>query len=95
MSLPEVGFLDPDSCPVLSRDEQETRGEEGERVARTGSAFRMKMQKIAFQLKKNFMEKIDLRKGFRHALDKGFDKSTNEVKKNCNIFAAWLKTLIL
>lgn len=30
MSLPEVWFLDPDSCPVLSRDEQVTRGEEGE-----------------------------------------------------------------
>lgn len=30
LSLPEVWFLDPDSCPVLSRDEQVTRGEEGE-----------------------------------------------------------------
>lgn len=30
LSLPEVWFLDPDRCPVLSRDEQVTRGEEGE-----------------------------------------------------------------
>lgn len=55
----------------------------------------MKVQKVSFQLKKNFMEKINLRKCFKHALDEGFDKSTNEVKKDYKIFAVPLKTLIL
>lgn len=53
------------------------------------------MQKVSFQLKKNFMEKINLRKCFKQALDEGFDKSTNEVKKDYKIFAVPLKTLSL
>lgn len=39
------------------------------------------MQKVTFQLKNNFMEKINLRKCFKHALGEGFDRSANEVKK--------------
>lgn len=43
------------------------------------------MQKVTFQVKKNFMEKVHLRKYLKHASDEGFDKSTNKVKKKLTI----------
>lgn len=56
------------------------------------------MQKVTFQVKKNFMEKMNLRKYFKHTSDEGIDKSTNEVKKkfeNICCMIVVIKTLIL
>lgn len=49
------------------------------------------MQKVTFQVKKNFMEKIHLRKCFKHTSDEGFDKSTNEGKKRFKNICCMIK----